>query len=303
MTFVIFILAFMSAKINWYNDKVCSWWMLLWKMFGQITAERSSLSGAEPMRADHAEQHPGKQQLTRAKNSAEDFVLVNISAPHLKTFCQGHFFYFLTCFYLLTSNCEADSHYATRDVSLLWSDKTSLCWFWWFPLQIFVYHFSLNLIVPAVHLFPTTLTEYFLPWVTRFTELLALCVAQRACICMTVCFHTPYACVCVWMDQAESVNTSLNANQSLPEQPHPSLFFSLLPAFSRSLKVDPQHINWSQHFCEIGKIYSTHTQRHTHLCLKPRGWCCGKVCFWPLISGNKGNSAHRFGLSLSLYSL
>lgn len=68
--------------------------------------------------------------------------------------------------------------------------------------------------------------------------------------------------VCEW-DRAESVNTSFNANPSLPEQPHPSLFFSLLP--SHSLKVELQHIDFSQLVLATGKIYTPHTQ----LRLKP----------------------------------
>ena len=67
---------------------------------------------------------------------------------------------------------------------------------------------------------------------------------QGDCICMAACFQASYVCVCVWMDWAESVNTSFNANQQLPEEPHPSLFFSF--SSPRSLKAEPVHINFSQ---------------------------------------------------------
>lgn len=59
--------------------------------------------------------------------------------------------------------------------------------------------------------------------------------------------------VCVWMDWAESVNTGLNANWSLPEEPHPTVS-SLLP----SVFLKEEHIDCSQPFSVIGK--AVHTQ-------------------------------------------
>lgn len=53
--------------------------------------------------------------------------------------------------------------------------------------------------------------------------------------------YRSHACICVWMNRPGSVNTSLKANQSLTEEPHPGLFSLLLP----STEAPQQAIQWS----------------------------------------------------------